>query len=102
MPLDCASCKQPLVAINPAKQDSWIRPHFPAPVWRRPQDCIILLPAWQYSRRCNSTATGDRYLKWLPRPAERFHVQDAMLKKRFGSVITWKACLAALTISFDA
>lgn len=95
---DCASCEQPLVAVNAAKQDFRIRPHFRHPPGSESQDCMILsarlavLKALQQQgeitlpqRRIGVTVegiTGQLHQGWVSAPVQTLRITDMHFQDR--------------------
>ena len=101
---ECPSCDLPLVAVNAAKKEYRIRPHFRHPDGAIKSDCMYLsarLAALQLLRtegfillpkiRRSGTAvglSGTAYEAWIERPTERVFIRDFNFNDKTAAILT--------------
>jgi hypothetical protein len=101
---ECASCGQPLTAVNAAKSDFEMRPHFRHPKGAARNECLILsaraailrhlredgwldLPRRRMSSRAVGVS-GTQYEAWVDAPRERVRILDIDFRDRAFAVLT--------------
>ena len=101
----CPSCGQPLTAVNAAKAEFLVRPHFRHPEGAQRDDCLVLasraallrqLVAGGYlelpRRRVSATATGisgEAYEAWVEQPPQKLGISQVNYRDRTQAVVTF-------------
>ncbi len=102
---ECPSCGQPLTAVNAAKTEFHVRPHFRHPGGSQRDDCLVLasraallrqFTAGGYlelpRRRVSATAvglSGQRYEAWFEQPPQKLRISQVDYRDRTRAVITF-------------
>lgn len=103
---ECASCGQPLTAVNAAKSEFQMRPHFRHPVGAARNECLILAAraavlhhlredGWLDlpRRRMSSQAiglSGEHYDAWVEAPAEKVRISSVDFRDRTFAMLNLK------------
>lgn len=100
----CYSCGLPLTAVNAAKKQFVVRPHFRHPDGAKKKDCMVLtaraaaiaalkpgdritLPAKRFGAHVIGLS-GQRYEAWVTKPREVVNIRYAHLRDKVTAVLT--------------
>jgi len=102
---ECASCGAALTAVNAAKEEFEVRPHFRHPAGAQRDDCLVLAAraallrqfengGWLElpRRRVSSSVvglSGATYEAWVELPPEKLHISKVRYRDRTQAVITF-------------
>lgn len=102
---ECPSCGAVLTAVNAAKEEFEVRPHFRHPAGVQRDECLVLTSraallrqfeagGWlELPRRRISASTmgfsGVTYDAWIEQPAEKLHISQVSYRDRTQAVITF-------------
>lgn len=102
---ECPSCGVELTAVNAAKEEFEVRPHFRHPAGAQRADCLVLVSRAALLRqfeeggwlelprhRVSATVTGfsgTAYDAWVEQPAQKLHIRNVSYRDRTQAVVTF-------------